>query len=129
MANPLSYTQYIRLWDRFGDLGLTGLLVGFRREGRLRIDSWLMSCRILGRGVEQAMLSAAIAYAWEHGCSAVTGDFIPTAKNRQVRDVYARYGFDPIETGSDGSVLFGFARNAAPVVVPDYLDVKTNVSC
>jgi predicted enzyme involved in methoxymalonyl-ACP biosynthesis len=67
------------------------------------------------------MLSAAIAYAWEHGCSAITGEFIPTAKNGQVSDVYTRYGFDPIETRADGSVLFGLGRAAAPVVVPDYL--------
>ena len=63
MADPLCYTQYIRLSDRFGDLGLTGILVGFISGEIMHVHNWLMSCRILGRSVEQAMLSAALSYA------------------------------------------------------------------
>ncbi len=49
----------MRLKDRFGDNGITEILIAFVEDGRLRIDNWLLSCRVLGRRVEDAMLAAA----------------------------------------------------------------------
>ena len=49
------YTQFMRLKDRFGDNGITGILIAFVEQDTLRIDNWLISCRVLGRGVEDAI--------------------------------------------------------------------------
>lgn len=67
--------------DRFGDYGLTGVLIAEQREQELRLDSFLLSCRILGRGVEHKMLAFAGRYAFDHELEFVSIAYTPTAKN------------------------------------------------
>ena len=99
---PGCYTQSMRLRDRFGDNGLTGVLIAFEEEDSLRIDTWLMSCRVLGRQVEEVMLGALMRYARNHGLRYVIGEYLPTAKNGQVSDLFDRLGFECIEKGPNG---------------------------
>jgi FkbH-like protein len=94
ISRPDCYTQFMRLKDRFGDNGITGVLIAFIEDGNLRIDNWLLSCRVLGRRVEDAMLSAAMDFAAAHGCEYAIGEYIPTAKNAQVSGIFERYGFE-----------------------------------
>ena len=63
IGNPLVYTQFMRLYDRFGDNGISGILVAVREGGGYRIDQWLLSCRVLGRRVEDVMLTALLRHA------------------------------------------------------------------
>jgi FkbH-like protein len=97
MRDPSCYTQFMRLKDRFGDSGLTGVLVAFHEGDRVRIDTWLMSCRVLGRKIEDAMLASVCAYARAVGARAVTGEYIATAKNAQVQALFPRFGFHTLQ--------------------------------
>jgi FkbH-like protein len=106
VGRPDCYLQAMRLRDRFGDNGLTGVLIGIEENDTLRIHNWLISCRVLGRRVEEVMLSAAIRHSRERGMRWVRGEFRPTAKNAQVRDVYDRMGFELLEERSDGARFY-----------------------
>jgi FkbH-like protein len=91
---PDCYTQFMRLRDRFGDNGITGVLIGLAEGDTFRIDNWLISCRVLGRRVEDAMLAAALSFAAERQCKFALGEYIPTAKNGQVSGIFEKYGFE-----------------------------------
>lgn len=105
-ARPDGYTQSMRLRDRFGDNGLTGVLIGAIEGDVLRIHTWLISCRVLGRRVEELMLAATIAEARRRGARWVAGEYRPTAKNAQVCDLYPRLGFEPLQTFPDGRATY-----------------------
>jgi FkbH-like protein len=94
IGRPDCYTQFMRLKDRFGDNGITGILIAFVEGDTLRIDNWLISCRVLGRRVEDAMLAAALTFAAGCKCDFVLGEYIPTAKNGQVSGIFEKYGFE-----------------------------------
>jgi FkbH-like protein len=102
MADPRVLTLQLRLADRFGDNGIIALLIGrFVGDSALvEIDSWLMSCRVLGRGVEAAALSLLVEAARKAGAEALIGRYSPTPKNGMVADHYARLGF--AAAGQDG---------------------------
>src|SRR5579863_3434981 len=88
-----------RLADRFGDHGLVSTLIAFREEEAVRIDSWLMSCRVFSRSAEQYMLRGLIEQARGMGASRLIGEYQPTPKNDVVADLYAKLGFVPMEPG------------------------------
>ena len=73
--------------DRFGDNGITGLMILVPENG-WRIDTMLMSCRVLGKGIEEAFFK----YVISKYSGSLRGEYIPTAKNSQVADFYARMG-------------------------------------
>ncbi len=100
-----AYTQAMRNRDRFGDNGLTGVLIALPQDGALRIDTWLMSCRVLGRRLDELMFAALLRYAADAGFAFIVGEYIPTAKNVQVADLYLRLGFTAL-TGNGDSRLF-----------------------
>lgn len=101
MAQTGIYTQSVRLRDRFGDNGLVGVMIAMEEDERIRIDTWLMSCRVLGRRVEEAMLGGLKRYARARSIRHVIGEYIPTAKNALVSDLFDRLGFDRIEGRSN----------------------------
>ena len=90
-------TLYGRLADRFGDNGLVSVVVGEMRERELHILLWLMSCRVLKRGMEQAMLDALVSRAREAGCTCIIGYYFPTKKNQMVAALFADFGFEEME--------------------------------
>jgi FkbH-like protein len=94
MANEQWITRTVSLVDRFGDNGLISVLLARIEDGVLVIDTWLMSCRVLKRGVEDFLLNQLVALARERGLAALRGEYIPTAKNGLVREHYARLGFE-----------------------------------
>ena len=63
------------------------------KKKTLRIDNWLISCRVLGRRVEDAMLAAALQFAADNHCDSALGEYIPTAKNAQVSGIFEKFGF------------------------------------
>jgi FkbH-like protein len=84
-----------RLVDRFGDNGIIGLVIGkLNDEMNLDLDTWLMSCRVLGRQVEAAMLNVVVNRARQLGAVALVGAYGPTAKNAMVKDHYSKLGFE-----------------------------------
>jgi FkbH-like protein len=96
-------TFQVRLRDQFGDNGMISVIVGGICEGVLEIDTWLMSCRVLGRRVEEKILDALVESARAAGAGTITGSYFPTSKNAMVRNHYAGLGFDLIEEMPDGS--------------------------
>jgi FkbH-like protein len=104
MKNTSAMTLQLRLTDIHGDNGMIGVVIGKRDENRaLVIDSWLMSCRVLGRGVEDATLNLITERAKEMRCVSIIGMHRPSAKNQMVRQHYARLGFDLVQELDDGS--------------------------
>ncbi len=100
------YSQTVRLSDRFGDFGLTGILFGFVEHGTLKVRNWLMSCRILGRGIEESMLLNTIRHARAAGVTAIETEYVPTTKNGMVAGLYPRLGFDAMEERESGAVRY-----------------------
>ncbi len=88
-----------RLADRFGDHGLVSTLIAFQEDDAVRIDSWLMSCRVFSRSAEQYMLRGLIEQALGMGARRLVGEYLATAKNDVVAEVYPKLGFAPTETG------------------------------
>jgi FkbH-like protein len=84
----------VRLRDRYADHGLVGLIIAHRQGAVLDIDTWLMSCRVIGRTVEATMLEHLCRRAAALGCNALQGTYIPTAKNAMAADAYAKSGFE-----------------------------------
>lgn len=91
-------TLYGRLSDRFGDNGLISVVVGRRAASILHLDLWLMSCRVLKRDMELAMLDAVIEDAAAAGIETLLGYYIPTPKNGMVADHYQKLGFEQMAT-------------------------------
>lgn len=104
MANSDAVGLQLRLVDRLGDNGIIAVLIGERAGADLVIDTWLMSCRVLGRGVEDATLAALAKAAAEQGAASLIGQFRPTAKNGMVRDHYAKLGFAKLDELADGTL-------------------------
>jgi FkbH-like protein len=92
-SDPTWLTRTIRLRDRFGDHGLISVLVGRLAGHRLTLDTWLMSCRALGRGVEFLLFDHIIAFARQHGVEEIIGHYRPTDRNGLVKEHYAKLGF------------------------------------
>jgi FkbH-like protein len=88
-------TLQIRLTDTFGDNGIIAIVAGSFVPGTrdIRLDTWLMSCRVLGRGMEEETLNLVAEQATALGAERLIGVYRPTAKNGMVRDHYSRLGF------------------------------------
>ena len=93
-ASPRHRIFALRVRDRFGDYGLTGVVI-VERDGEARwvIDTLLLSCRVLGRGVETALLAALAKEARAEGVREITASFLPTAKNVPAQNFLADHGF------------------------------------
>ena len=98
MEDPLSFGLQLRLIDRFGDNGIIGIVIGRQRDDNdLLIDTWLMSCRVLGRQVEKATLNVVVLEAQKRGACRLVGEYRSTEKNEIVRNHYLNLGFSSIE--------------------------------
>jgi FkbH-like protein len=93
MNNPNFIGFSVRLKDRFGDHGLISIVIGEKAGDTMKIDTWLMSCRVLKRQVEEEVLNELVRLAKWKTCTRLEGAFLPTPKNEMVRDFYPRMGF------------------------------------
>lgn len=99
---------YIKLSDRISEMGLIGAAIIKYKGGKAEIDTFLVSCRAIGRGVEDALLAYVINFVKNKGCSHVLGHYLVTKKNGQVADFYGRRGFQLVVksyAGSDWELL------------------------
>jgi FkbH-like protein len=104
MNDPHTLTFEFRLIDRFGDNGIIAVVIGCltpRRE--FVVDTWLMSCRVLGRKVEETMLNVIGTVAIAAGAKTIVGHYRPTLKNGMVREHYQKLHFDFVAGSDDGS--------------------------
>lgn len=93
LSHPDCLVLALHLSDRFADHGLVASLVAVREADVLRIDSWLLSCRVFGRTAEAFMLADLVRRASTMGIAALQGEYLATARNGVVADLYPRMGF------------------------------------
>ena len=94
MAADSQYiTLYGKLEDKFGDNGVVSVVIGKQQDNELHIDLWLMSCRVLKRDMEYAMMDELVMWCKKRNISKIYGYYYPTAKNNMVKDFYALQGF------------------------------------
>lgn len=104
--DPSYITLYGKLADKFGDNGVVSVVIGKIRETaggvrELHLDLWLMSCRVLKRDMELAMLDTLVKKAVQRGITKIYGYYYPTAKNNMVKDLFARFGFGKIDSDTE----------------------------
>jgi FkbH-like protein len=97
------FTLQVRLTDTFGDNGMISVIICRRDANQWRVDTWLMSCRVLGRRVQEAVLQELVTNARALGVARIVGVYRPTERNRLVVDHYAKLGFTECEGPADGS--------------------------
>jgi len=102
-SSPDWITLTVSLADKFGDNGLISVILAKLEESELVVDTWMMSCRVLQRGVEYAALHELAQMARARGCRRLVGLYIPTSKNGMVAQHYARMGFDKAEQDQAGA--------------------------
>lgn len=100
-SDPDALTRTVRLQDRFADHGLISVCYGRVEDHALVIDAWLMSCRVLGRGVERLLFNDVLAAARARGLTEIVGEYRPTDRNMLVRDHYPSLGFT--RAGGEGT--------------------------
>ena len=88
-----SVERTFRLKDKFGDNGLISVVLGSKNDTALHIDTWVMSCRVLERGMEQFVMKEMAQTALDMGCSELSGVYRYSGRNSLVSDLYKRLGF------------------------------------
>jgi FkbH-like protein len=119
----------VRVRDRFGDAGVVGLALARNVGDECRIDSFLLSCRVIGRGIETAMLSHIAENARRMGATRVIGEFIPTKKNVPCANFFNDHGFVKIvstdKTPAE-SVLYEFDLTTGALTNPQWITLEGN---
>lgn len=105
-SNPEYITLYGKLVDRFGDNGVVSLVIGHQVEEICHIDLWLMSCRVLKRDMEYAMMDALAARCRERGIKTIKGYYYPTAKNHMVELFFKDMGFALVKRDDKGNSVW-----------------------
>lgn len=119
-ADPQYLTLCGRLEDKFGDNGVVSIVIGRKEKDVLQIELWLMSCRVLKRDMEYAMMDTLVKQCRDCGIRQIYGYFYPTAKNAMVKDFYALQGFEKLEEDVDGNAKWSFR-------IPEQYTLKNQV--
>jgi len=108
-ADATAFTLQVRLIDTFGDNGMISVVIcRTAAPDTWEIDTWLMSCRVLGRRVEQMVLREIAQHARSRGIRTLIGAYVPTERNAMVREHYARLGFRPAGELPSGGTRWEF---------------------
>lgn len=98
LVSDLDYYAFsVRLADKFGDNGLISVVIVKVEKETAIVDTWLMSCRVLKRQMEDEVANEIVRLAKQRGCTTVIGHYIPSEKNGMVRDLFPRMGFSLVE--------------------------------
>ena len=116
------FTLQVRLTDTIGDNGMISVVICRPTEpGTWTIDTWLMSCRVLGRCVEEMVLREIAWHAERAGIRRLIGQYRPTERNMMVREHYAKLGFARLreteEGATDWEILLPITTASAPMSV------------
>ena len=113
---------YGKLIDKFGDNGVVSVVIGHKNKEVLDMDLWIMSCRVLKRDMEFAMMDMLAKKAKEAGLKKIIGYYYPTAKNNMVRDFYDRMGFTKVSEDEQGNTTWEFDLS------DDYTNKNTHIN-
>ena len=92
-----------KLSDKFGDNGVVTVVMGRQEKERFHIELWLMSCRVLKRGMEAAMMDVLVEEVKRREIKIIIGYYYKTAKNAMVSDFYGNFGFEKTSQDKDGN--------------------------
>lgn len=110
METVAASDRYIRLYgrleDKFGDNGIVSVVIGEKVDNALHMDLWLMSCRVLKRDMEFAMLDELVQQCREQGIQNIVGYYYKTAKNAMVKDLYGTFGFTKTKDMENGDSVW-----------------------
>ena len=104
--NPKYITLYGQLMDRFGDNGIVSLIIGKIEKYTCKIELWLMSCRVLKRDMEYAMLDKFVECCKSKNIEVIIGYYYPTEKNSMVKEFYDTVGFEKITEDENGNKTY-----------------------
>jgi FkbH-like protein len=111
----------IAVRDRYGDNGLVGVAITADADQVCEVDTFLLSCRVIARTVETALLSVIGDQARARGCRALRGVYIPTRKNAPCKDFYVSHGFTQVSTEGDSTVWELDLRDGRVVAAPEWI--------
>jgi len=113
IATVAEDSNYIKLYgklsDKFGDNGLVSVIIGKKDGSSLHLKLWIMSCRVLKRDMEWAMLGCLVEKAQSAGIKTLVGYYFPTAKNGLVTDFYGTMGFDKVDEDEHGNTVWSYS--------------------
>jgi FkbH-like protein len=135
LSRPGTIARTLRVGDKFGDHGVVSVMLAIAGShanpasvpNELWIDTWLMSCRVIGRTVEEFFFNALAAEARRRGISRLIGCYIPTAKNGLVKNLYDRLGFTRHGGEDDGTVAYVLSLGGA-VPAKTFVRLKDSAS-
>ncbi|MFW9844982.1 MAG: HAD-IIIC family phosphatase [Candidatus Thorarchaeota archaeon] len=109
--------------DKFGDEGVVGVAIVKKKDGDWWIDSFLMSCRVIGRSVETAFLAKIVADARKAKAARIIGEYIPTKKNPPASDFYEKHGFGMPTTSDDNVTSWILNLDEQTIEVPEWIEL------
>ena len=124
MTSDTWIARTLKASDRLGDSGIVCVGLVELNGTAARIDTLLMSCRVIGRGMETAFLADLIAAARDAGVRTLEGSYLPTAKNVLCADFYPNHGFERVSEDADGGVVYRLDIAASAVETPAWIKVS-----
>jgi FkbH-like protein len=122
-ATPGCHVVSLRVKDRFGDHGIVGAAITFDRTELCEIDTFLLSCRVIGRSLEMALLFHLTKSAKTAGCTRLAGWFLPTKKNAPASNFFRQNGFQCESQSGSGSFWVLDLENEQ-IRCPDWINIK-----
>ena len=113
--------------DRFGDNGIVGLVMAHFDSGILNIETFLLSCRVIGRGVETSMFAYLCQHAANRGAGTLQGRIVPTAKNVPVRELFSSHKFKKLSEKESGETAWTLDIQKSPVTWPEWIKVTADL--
>jgi FkbH-like protein len=123
LAQPGSFGLSLALTDRFGSQGTVALALLVPQQDALFIDTWLMSCRVLKRGVEHCVFEQMLVHARAQGAKRLLGEYRPSGKNGMVAQLFPELGFTKLSEDEAGVTCWELELAQAPAVVEHYIQV------
>ena len=126
-ADPGGQAVVVRVRDRFGDAGVVGLALARTEAQTCVIDSLLLSCRVIGRGIETALLAQIAQYAAHLGATRLVGEFVPSKKNAPAAGFFADHGFCTLPSQPEdttGSLFYTLDLTTAPPRTPPWITLE-----
>jgi len=110
--------------DKFGDEGVVGVAIVKIKNEDWWIDSFLMSCRVIGRSAETALLAKIVKDARAASAKRIVGEYIPTKKNPPAADLFERHGFEMLDEAPDNNTTWTLNLETDTVEVPDWIELQ-----
>jgi len=108
IENIATSDEYIKIYgkliDKYGDNGLIAISIGIIKDNQCHIDLWLMSCRVIKRDMEFAMIDEFVRLCKEKGVEEIVGYYYQSAKNNMVSDLYEKFGFKLSDTNGNDTI-------------------------